>query len=232
MLAKNRLARGRSGRNLRFAALYSTGCSRLTNGQRTRSSRSFADARRRDFGAVALACGGFLAKLRQHGVGAAEPVGCSAHNAAGVACALATRVESGRVERCATAVARYGYGRARARFDAREHGVGHVESLELAVERRDAQAQRLDDVCGQRAVELGPCDSERVGGGDRARPFARTVLQEISDELRNEALYVAENLRDKALMDNDYAANGYAKDMEQEAIYAQARARLAQEDRS
>ena len=31
-------------------------------------------------------------------------------------------------------------------------------------------------------------------------------------------------------MDNDYAANGYAKDMEQEAIYAQARARLARKD--
>lgn len=52
----------------------------------------------------------------------------------------------------------------------------------------------------------------------------------ISDELRNEALYVAESLRDKALMDNDYATNGYAHDMEQEAIYAQARARLARED--
>ena len=46
----------------------------------------------------------------------------------------------------------------------------------------------------------------------------------ISDELRNEALYVAESLRDKALMDNDYAASGYARDMEQEAIYAQASA--------
>ncbi|MEI3348379.1 MAG: DUF6076 domain-containing protein [Dysosmobacter sp.] len=50
----------------------------------------------------------------------------------------------------------------------------------------------------------------------------------ISDELRNEALYVAESLRDKALMDNNYAANGY-RDMEQEAIYAQAKARIAQE---
>ena len=53
----------------------------------------------------------------------------------------------------------------------------------------------------------------------------------ISNELRNEALYVAESLRDKALMDNDYAASGYAHDMEQEEIYAQARARLAREDR-
>ena len=53
----------------------------------------------------------------------------------------------------------------------------------------------------------------------------------ISDELRNEALYVAESLRDKALMDNDYAASGYARDMEQEAIYAQARARLAREEK-
>ena len=53
----------------------------------------------------------------------------------------------------------------------------------------------------------------------------------ISDELRNEALYVAECLRDKALMDNDYAANGYACDMEQESIDAQARARIAQEEK-
>ena len=32
-------------------------------------------------------------------------------------------------------------------------------------------------------------------------------------------------------MDNDYAANGYARDMEQEAIYAQAKARIAQEEK-
>ena len=48
----------------------------------------------------------------------------------------------------------------------------------------------------------------------------------ISDELRREALYVAECYRDKALMDNDYAANGYAQDMEQEHVYAEARKRL------
>ena len=38
----------------------------------------------------------------------------------------------------------------------------------------------------------------------------------ISDELRREALYVAECYRDKALMDNDYAASDYARDMKQE----------------
>lgn len=48
----------------------------------------------------------------------------------------------------------------------------------------------------------------------------------ISDELRREALYVAECYRDKALMDNSYAANGYARDMEQEHVYAEARKRL------
>lgn len=48
----------------------------------------------------------------------------------------------------------------------------------------------------------------------------------ISDELRKEALYVAECLRDKALMDNDYAANGYEQDMAQERVYAEARKRL------
>lgn len=48
----------------------------------------------------------------------------------------------------------------------------------------------------------------------------------ISDELRKEALYMAECYRDKALMDNDYAATGYEQDMEQEHIYAKARKRL------
>lgn len=48
----------------------------------------------------------------------------------------------------------------------------------------------------------------------------------ISDELRREALYVAECYRDKALMDNGYAANGYEQDMEQEHVYAEARKRL------
>jgi phage terminase Nu1 subunit (DNA packaging protein) len=32
-------------------------------------------------------------------------------------------------------------------------------------------------------------------------------------------------------MDNDYAAGDYAHDMEQETLYAQARTRLAQEDK-
>ena len=51
----------------------------------------------------------------------------------------------------------------------------------------------------------------------------------ISDELRREALYLAETYRDRALMDNGYAAEGYAHDMEQETLYAQAKQRLAQE---
>ena len=53
----------------------------------------------------------------------------------------------------------------------------------------------------------------------------------ISDELRREALYLAETYRDRALMDNDYAAGDYVHDMEQETLYDQARQRLAQEDK-
>ena len=48
----------------------------------------------------------------------------------------------------------------------------------------------------------------------------------ISDNLRREALYLAESYRDKALMDNDYAESGYAQDMELEHIYAEAEKRL------
>ena len=48
----------------------------------------------------------------------------------------------------------------------------------------------------------------------------------ISDDLRREALYLAESYRDKALMDNDYAESGYAQSMELEHIYAEAEKRL------
>lgn len=48
----------------------------------------------------------------------------------------------------------------------------------------------------------------------------------ISDDLRREALYLAGSYRDKALMDNDYAADGYARDMELEHIYTEAEKRL------
>lgn len=50
--------------------------------------------------------------------------------------------------------------------------------------------------------------------------------EKISDELRHEALYLAESYRDKALMDNDYAADGYLQDMELNNIYAAAEKRL------
>ena len=44
--------------------------------------------------------------------------------------------------------------------------------------------------------------------------------------MRQEVLYLAGNYRDKALMNNDYAADGYARDMELEHIYAEAEKRL------
>lgn len=49
----------------------------------------------------------------------------------------------------------------------------------------------------------------------------------ISDELRREALRLAEYYRDKALLDNDYAADGYAQDMELAHVYAEAEKHLA-----
>ena len=48
----------------------------------------------------------------------------------------------------------------------------------------------------------------------------------ISDALRREALYLAGSYRDRALMDNDYAADGFARDMELKHIYAEAEKRL------
>lgn len=50
----------------------------------------------------------------------------------------------------------------------------------------------------------------------------------ISDELRDAALEAAEKHRDDALLHSGYAADGYARDMEQEAIYEEARRRLGQ----
>lgn len=48
----------------------------------------------------------------------------------------------------------------------------------------------------------------------------------ISDELRKEALRAAECCWDKALLDNRYAADSYAQDMEQEHVCAEAGKRL------
>ena len=50
----------------------------------------------------------------------------------------------------------------------------------------------------------------------------------IDKLLRAEALKVAAELRDKALMDNAYADDDYKQDMELDAIYAEAKKRLAQ----
>ena len=50
----------------------------------------------------------------------------------------------------------------------------------------------------------------------------------ISDALRDAALEVAEKHRDDALLDSDYAADGYARDMAQDAVYEEARRRLGQ----
>ena len=52
----------------------------------------------------------------------------------------------------------------------------------------------------------------------------------ISDELRQAALKLAEEYRDKALLDNDYAEHGYALDMEQEHLYGEARKRVREKE--
>ena len=48
----------------------------------------------------------------------------------------------------------------------------------------------------------------------------------ISEELRNAAIALCEELRDKALLDTEFAQEEYPKRMEQEAVYAEARRRL------
>ena len=52
-----------------------------------------------------------------------------------------------------------------------------------------------------------------------SRPLPRVSLLVVKWTL-------AGNYRDKALMNNDYAADGYARDMELEHIYAEAEKRL------
>lgn len=49
----------------------------------------------------------------------------------------------------------------------------------------------------------------------------------ISDDLKAEALKAAADYRDKALMDNAYAAGGYERDMKLDALYRKAEKRLA-----
>ena len=102
---------------------------------------------------------------------------------------------------------------------------------ELASVKESAAEQRI-------VIETVPSSVESPKEKNKQHPVYRlfttrtnTIRKhhqrgKISDELREQALYVAECLRDKALMDNDYAANGYAQDMEQEHVYAEARKRL------
>lgn len=52
----------------------------------------------------------------------------------------------------------------------------------------------------------------------------------ISDDLRREAIRLAESYRDKALLDNDYAEHGYALDMEQEHLYGEARKHMREKE--
>jgi hypothetical protein len=52
--------------------------------------------------------------------------------------------------------------------------------------------------------------------------------KKISDELRGAALDMAQELREKALFDNAYAAEGYARDMGLDAIYAATRRKLSE----
>ena len=48
----------------------------------------------------------------------------------------------------------------------------------------------------------------------------------ISDEERQEAMKVCEELRDQALLDNEFAQSEYLQLMEQDAIYAEVERRL------
>lgn len=48
----------------------------------------------------------------------------------------------------------------------------------------------------------------------------------ISEDLRKAAIALCEELRDKALLDTEFAQEEYPKRMEQEAVYAEARRRL------
>ena len=68
--------------------------------------------------------------------------------------------------------------------------------------------------------------TEERGSGTTVERESDELAPNIPDDLRREALYLAGSYRDKALMDNDYAADGYARDMELEHIYAEAEKRL------
>lgn len=48
----------------------------------------------------------------------------------------------------------------------------------------------------------------------------------ISDAVRQEALKVCEELRDRALLENDFAQGEYLRLMERDAVYAEANKRL------
>ena len=106
------------------------------------------------------------------------------HDAARVACALAAGIETRCANRNAITAAYNGDRRARSRFHAGQHGVGGVESLEFASQQGDTSSKRIDDVAGQRVIEGGPGNAERVGGHNRPGVRAGGSRKEVAYELR------------------------------------------------
>ena len=91
-------------------------------------------------------------------------------------------------------IAHDGDGRARARLDGREDGIGVVEAAKLAVKCRDAGAQRFGYMLGQAWVDFGPGDAERIGGRDAGGRLAGSACEEVSDELCRGAIGAAAEL--------------------------------------
>ena len=63
-----------------------------------------------------------------------------------------------------------------------------------------------------------------------ASGIRRVVNVGANRESTENSLKLAEEYRDKALLDNDYASHSYARDMEQEHLYGEARKRVREKE--
>ena len=104
-----------------------------------------------------------------------------------------------------------------AKVEVTVHGgaITNIRILEHKNERGQAAEAVVEKIISEQRIDVDAV----TGATNSSTVLKKAVENALKDN-------VAECLRDKALMDNDYAANSYAQDMDQDRVYAEARKRL------
>src|SRR6201985_2243985 len=108
------------------------------------------------------------------------------HDAAGIARAFAGRIQAAHVEALVVLAARDAQRRRRAGLDAGQHRVRQREALDLALERRQRLADRVERVVGQAAaallLQVGQVHARLVRGLHVAEGAGALALDEVTHQ--------------------------------------------------